>query len=378
MISFQSSIIDLGISIVFIVLLFSIFHSGLLELIQMYLRMRNHFLYIKLNDAFNDRYNYNLCEKLYNHPVIESVKPKSSTFPAYISSEFFAEAMMGVLSKMEPMNQLQLKNGKECRAIVFESTEKAMESPEAILQQIKNNLRSFNHSNVKELLVGIIMPASTLEEVKTRLMKWYEGYMDRISSQYKKKINKWSIPLGIGIAIFCNANLIVISKSLKNDSNLNNRISSLAIQMHESGKLSEMAKTPAYEDLGFATSPPGTGYDSLFKAQNHEMDSIYQEVKKMGLPIGWGFPQQNLCEGQCNSVHTCCEKNNSTAKGIANYVKDFIAINFRDTNWFYVFFGYLLMGMAMSFGSENWFNILTKLINIRGVIKPEDNKSSKK
>lgn len=341
MLNFSSDIIEIAISIVFIVLIFSIFHSGIMELLQIMLRSRNHFLLSSLNKVFNDRTNINLCEKIFTHPIIKTTKPKSETLPAYISSDFFTDSMISVLNGLKTTDDVTpdpvdgIVNYNDIKTKDLKST--------SVIDAIKTNVGNLKHSSVKVLLNSILLQSDSIEDFRSRLSQWYDGYMERVSSQYKRKLMLYSMVLGIFIAVSFNVNVIVILKAIQHDKNLRTTLV-LKAEMINNEHLAQRQQSIQGDS---ASSNNQKSAEEVIT----QLKSVSSEIKELGLPIGWNY--------------------NTSSK------LSFTERNFQGQSFIMVMIGWILMGIAMSFGSEYWFNILSKVFQIRGVLKPAKKDSTK-
>ncbi|MBL0340839.1 MAG: hypothetical protein IPP71_07900 [Bacteroidetes bacterium] len=343
MLNFSSDIIEIAISIVFVVLLFSIFHSGVMELLQILLRSRNHFLLSSLNKVFNDRSNINLCEKIFTHPIIKTTKPQSQTLPAYISSDFFSDSMISVLNGLNELDSVTVDKVSDITNYNDINTKKI--EVDTVLDTIKTNVANFKHSPVKVLLNSILLQSDSIEDFRNKLGRWYDGYMERVSSQYKRKLMFYSMLLGISVAVIFNANVIVLLKAIQQDKTLRTALVIKAELLNNEHAAQIQNESKVNSDS--AT----TGKIKTTEEAINNLKNVAAEINQIGLPIGWSKePDSKL---------------------------SFIERNFKGAGFWEIAFGWILMGIGMSFGSEYWFNILSKIFQIRGVVKPTKKENSK-
>jgi hypothetical protein len=290
--------------------------------------------------VFNDANNLNIGELMLSHPIIKTTKPKSETMPAYISGKFISDTLVGVLLQSSFVKNINFKT--ESKEFEINAAINLNDSTLDAFTQIKAEINKMHYSNLKQMLMEWSMQSKNLDEFKTCIEAWYNGYMERIGSQYKRQLLPMSLTIGIAIALFFNLSLFTLTNKIWSDSTLRNSITASAIlyeHEHNNQNLN-------IEKVQSAYSSDSDSLQQVIK-QNYEL------INKMGIPSGWSQP--------------ICEKCENCEEAIWPQIKC----------WLWHILGILVMGLALSWGSDNWFNILSKLIQIRGVIKPETSSKPK-
>ncbi|GAF04612.1 hypothetical protein [Saccharicrinis fermentans] len=188
---------------------------------------------------------------------------------------------------------------------------------------IKNKLNSDSPS--QQYLIRLIEETENNREAfKTAIEEWYCETMERVSGWYKKKAQLVSFVIGLLIAFSLNLNTIEIAKRLGRD-----------------------------EQSGIALVQAASSYVESYRSQD-------------------AIPTERL------------EKIDALTTHIDDLLKDtktvvsILDIKYPDTekdspSWFNYIFGCFLTAIALSVGSPFWFDLLNKLIQLRGAGVQEKN-----
>lgn len=187
--------------------------------------------------------------------------------------------------------------------------------PELTLANLEEGIKKLESKMTREALLAIVRNAKATEhKIEEKIVSfrkgvevWFDATMDRATGWYKRKAQWVALGIGILLAIAFNADAIGLAQALWRDSGLRDTVSATAVAYIVRGQTEDEIKAK--------------------KAQN--------QLEKLGLPIGWSH--QNLA---------------STLGG-----------------WLLKILGWLLTGFAISQGSQIWFDLLTRLVNIRGTGK---------
>ena len=162
---------------------------------------------------------------------------------------------------------------------------------------------------LKDALEAILatLPEGEPAALQKAIEDWFSGQMKQVGEAYRRWTKRWAIPIGIGAAVAMNVSTISIAHALYVDQPLRDATVAAAT----SGALCE-----------------GTGDDAEAKAASTRT-CVGEEIKKLddkGLPIGW--PTED-----------------------------------PDTSGWKVLMvlGWILTGLAASFGAPFWFDALKRL-----------------
>jgi len=205
---------------------------------------------------------------------------------------------------------------------VTEILEEKQDSP--IYQQIQATVDSMPESLKNSLYIlaqraekGGGDSREQLQRFQREIEVWFDRSMDRASGVYKRNSRGVAILLGTAIAIGANADTINIISRLSKDSMLRSTVNLYA------QKLVEKNAPTKLDNL-----------TSLTKVQNE----VGLALDNLAVPFGWSEPNRLEIDANKNIFWPA-------------FVRKV--------------FGWILSGLAISMGAVFWFDVLSKIINIR-------------
>lgn len=191
---------------------------------------------------------------------------------------------------------------------------------EITLENINNGIEQIEDDTLRERLRSLANSAGVVEDkiedklvaFRENIYHWFDASMDRGSGWYKRKAQRWAIVIGILIAVVINADTISISRALWQNSALRESIIVTAESFAIEG---EAAQARAAQ----------------------------LQLNELGLPLGWSFKIQD-------------QESPQDARDFPN----------TTGGWILKILGLLVTGIAISQGSSIWFDVLGKLVNLRG------------
>lgn len=156
-----------------------------------------------------------------------------------------------------------------------------------------------------------------LQRFQREIEIWFDRSMERASGVYKRNARGVAILLGTAIAIGANADSVNIINRLSKDSMLRSTVNLYAQQLVEKN-------TPAKLD----------NLTNLTKVQNQ----VGIALDNLAVPFGWSEPNRLEIDTEGNVLWPA---------------------------FFTKVFGWILSGVAISMGAVFWFDVLSKIINIR-------------
>lgn len=162
---------------------------------------------------------------------------------------------------------------------------------------------------------------------------WFNYSMERSSGVYRRNARGIGIILGTMVAVFMNADTILMVKRLSSDSIFRETVNKYADSVVKD-----------------TTLPPYQSNNSQQETERLEaiQNKVNQAVGKLSLPLGW--TPKNV------------EEQRNYGSGYQSYLKRVI--------------GWLLTGIALSMGASFWFDLLGKIVPIRNVGKVPDSSSN--
>jgi hypothetical protein len=189
--------------------------------------------------------------------------------------------------------------------------------------------------------------ADCLGALRNNIETWFNDAMDRLSGRYKRKAQWTAFAVGLVIAILLNADTISVSNQLWREPMLRQAINANALQLAQSGQ----------------TTPP---------AMTDLILSLQDQYLNVSLPIGWTFsPRAALAGSPCSlGPVPGTTFGLSVSGGCLRPVDTPLASN----GWLWSLtklVGLLMTALATAQGSSFWFDVLVKIVNVRGAgIKP--------
>ena len=301
----DSPIIDIVIGLSFLYFLLGLITSSLNELIQTKLNTRSEELHKAIMN-FLDRDWDLLGEKITKSPYVRSISKSPDKFPSYIPSSSFAQSVIDIIKGAEDLPQT---------------------IPE-IRKKIKQN--EFIKGDAETWLLGLL--DQSFEKVQNfygKLEHSYDEAMDRVSEWYGKKAKKTILILGAVISILLNIDTINITKTLWQNKEMAKVLSAMA-----SNSMEHVEKT----QKGFEIK--NTDGELLYSLKNKPTDNISNVVTEIGsmkIPLGWSADNFTFIKGP-------------------NWIWRLLSMG---AGWF-------ITTMAIFLGAPFWFDLLSKIVNLRG------------
>jgi len=263
-----------------------------------------------------------LVNKLYTHGQIFGLfkgnfdENKTGNLPAYIPSQNFALAFLGVVASLE--------------------TDKAVDGPlyvTALRENAHGLMGQKKYEKVLKPLVSMIdaVPedlANRREALRKSVEDWYNRAMGRVSGAYKYRTQWYLLGIGLVLAVALNADTVTIVKQLSIDSALRQSI----VAAVQTAKPSDNTAGQRIHD------------------QIQQIDTDVSQIENIGIPLGWAGARQP-----------------SSAPGSRPGL----------WGWLQRCVGWLLTAVAISLGAPFWFDLLNKIAVVRSTVKPSEKTQGK-
>lgn len=332
---FSSSVIEVAIGLSFIFLLLSLICSAIVELIESVLKNRATDLERGIRELFNQEGGGQLAAKFYNHPLIsglyrglykrnddESIGRmdylKSTNLPSYIPAKNFANAILDLVLHPPATANVARDDGPAASSNASVSTLDAPPLPasmEAVRLAIKRN---FGSTQVGRVMRTLAEEAGTdLNAMRSSVETWFNGAMDRVSGNYKRRTQWIIFFLGLVLAVTLNVNTIDLAKRLSSDS--------------------------VFRSAIIAQAGTFVGSENPL---NTNLQASREKLDSLGLQLGWP-----------NGVDLIDPR----------------GPNFNP--WQHLLlplFGWLITAGAISLGAPFWFDFLNKFMVVRATVKPHE------
>ena len=341
----MNSYLETAIAVILVIIVFSVITYVIQELIAANLKFRGKMLQQSIKQILDGgKIESALTASLYGHPQIKNLKENLKHLPSYIPSSNFALAVLDLVSQKSQINHYDL------------------------FKDFKAGISTFSASNADfgTLLKNWGDNSNDLKELNDNIEKWYNSYMDRVTGWYKNKSTQWTRIIAIGVTLFFNVNMVVITKAINTNSGLKMKLVNAAegLATHEE-QIKE--KYLGNVDTGIAhiqqqyqlqiDSADAGSKTQLIKMRDSTADNYLKnynaerlnDIKTLianthvsELPIGWSN----------NTIH---KLKHTSAEG-----------------WMLLLIGWFIGATTISMGAPFWFDLLIKLVNVRRAgVKPE-------
>jgi len=311
--------------------------------------------------------NGSLYESFFSQPYIKYLSSGGlSNKPSYLSAESFSKGIIDSLRSEDP--DISLLAGIEQGIMDIPETEPGSSETKRHLQLL---LDDANHDLVK---------------FKILLEQWYNDTMDRASGWFKRSTQMILLLIGFGLAIAFNIDTLSIIKRLSTDTDARSKLVEMAT--HFSEKNAPFINALNADDSTQNNQAIKSRLDSL----NNIKSLLEEDIKKSQnvLASDWNIsdslycyvetrPAQSLHKdykqvslgGLNAAVHRSIDT--KILKGILpNDIQEGVVkispLRYKLSYAFSYdhFLGYLMTALALSLGAPFWFDLLNKLVKLRG------------
>lgn len=327
-----SGVLEAIIGLVFIYFLVSVLCSGLNEAIAQETGRRGRFLREGLINIVRDRW---LFLRLINHPLVSSMYrdvPGKPRTPSYIPPSSLVNALLDIIvlkaRQIDPARAAtagSMLTFDEVRAAAFTCKQGGFQVADAILPLLD-------------------AAQGNLDVARKNLEAWYTGGMDRVSGWYKLHTRRVLLVVGLLVAVVFNVDTLSIVTQLSRSAELRKSLADAATQVVETKRFNGVELQVNEGDIKIAQ-------DDLKK-----FASGIIAYEKQGLPIGHSClsPAEVGTDSRLRAVIGKCWLNiRATAAG----------------DWLVKVLGWLVTGLAVSLGAPFWFDLLNRLVDLRGAGK---------
>lgn len=381
---FGSVALDVTIGLVFVFLLYSLLATIVNEIIATFVGLRARFLRKGIERMLNDEYrepfmkglgiwyqiqtifkrlwirisgfflveNYKfkktLADAFYSHPYVYYMgENKFHSKPSYLKKESFSMILLSVLNGSGKNDPQKIWNTIESGKVMIRNRKTGIDEEFKIDAETQAELKDRLEESDKDLDKFIIS-----------LESWFEDTMDRASGWYKRKVQLILFIIGFVIAVAFNVDTFKIVNVLSKDKEARGQLVALANNAVSQGDYE--SKIALAKD---STAKSADAPDSLLKLRLEllqkaykDLDSDAKDANKI-LAMGWGF----------DSVPVFIQPEDSKLKrNVKNvyYKAKFVILS--TFNPLSNFFGFVVTALALSMGAAFWFDLLKKMIQIRG------------
>ncbi|ELR69037.1 hypothetical protein C900_05522 [Fulvivirga imtechensis AK7] len=358
---FGSEILEIVIGLIFVYLLLSLLATTINEIITTsFSSARGKILQKAIRTMLSDRFDpkedladqaagspRDLGTAFYAHPMIYRFAKKGKKgLPSYLSKKNFSLVVIDLLGEDNSIDRS--------------------------FKSIEETVSKLPEGDTKTLLLTLIVNAEgSIDKFRALLENWFDEMMQRATGWYKRHVQTILLFIGLGISIIFNADTFQIAKKLSVDPEARAQIVKMAEEYQERIIAPDTAKSDSLTKPTFIKRMcSDTTIDSLDRKVWCKLDSLNQQVDYLVqdqlnqatsvLGLGWNVPSFSY------------GKKESQWKKPFWYAGKYIT-------WFWSelsiskIIGWLITALAVSLGAPFWFDLLNKVMKIRGTgSKPEE------
>ena len=297
-------------------------------------------------------------DHFFDHPIIKNYSAtRVFSLPSYIPTENFSTILIDLLRKDFDQKLPQIIEYKVEQSGSREQENEITEdlSLSTDLVKIKEVLDYYgrHYAGTKSTPQGSVLEKETWRILQLRLKEsgyqwerfiahletWFDDTMNRVSGWYKRQTQIILFLLSLLLAAVLNVDSIEIAKKLSKDKEARAKVTALAIQAIDTYKDDPRVKKTNKTDSADLISDADA--QQAFTEYKRKLDSLVQQTK---------------AEME--------EADNILALGWKNKSGDHKSLTFYEGAS--KCFGFLLTALALCLGAPFWFDLLNKLVRIRG------------
>lgn len=379
--------LDLVIGLIFIYLLYSLLVSIIQEIIATNLGFRAKVLekgiirmlqdqeqgrirsWLHLIFNIKQKGKFNLSDQFYSHPLIRSLaEDKWFSKPSYLTAQNFSKVMIDLLRGKN------LEAGDSFR----EQIQSALKKKTIIVTRQQKETEVEIDPDTLEYLNSIWIDAQgDVDRFRKNLERWFDDTMERTGGWYKKYTQAILFVVGFFVAMSFNVDTVLIVKKLSKDPALREQLVKQAdtyVRAHPNLK-ADLDASKKRIDEALASKTNKTPLDSA--AAKAEKEKEEQEYKKI-------VQRNQALAAQADSLIKKDLANISGVVGLGwsrmcddKNTKCSCECPLRPAGWNALTIpGWILTALALSLGAPFWFDLLNKLMQLRGNAHTEDSKKS--
>ncbi len=317
---FNSVVLEVAIGVIFVYIWVSMICTALREVIETFTKTRAAYLERGVRELLHDRDAQNIVKSFFEHPMINCLYSSDYKPDKKAKGPGLLENGKNLPSYIPSKNFALALMDIAARGTKNSVVNSDPNSPEMSIASIRANILNIQSVPVQRaMLTALDSAQGDLDRLQQNLEKWFDSSMDRVSGWYKRSTQWILFFIGLAVAAGLNVNTIKIADYLFQ----NDGVRKLIVMQAEN-----------------------TTKDATFTQQN--LEEAKKGLTGLKLPIGWG--NEINPEGGNDKTDPWYSWNN-----LPIYI-----------------LGWLLTALAATLGAPFWFDMLNKIMVIRGTVKPAE------
>ena len=361
----MNTYLETAISLILIILLFSVITYVVQEVIAVNLRLRGKMLWKSLAQLLDGhtlpgRFSLSrdlpgtdktpLTTELFGHGEIRSLQKNLQKLPSYIPASNFALAILDIIAQKSPAKTSNLLSD-------FNEGLKTLDTKKGSLPQVLKNLSD---------------TSADLKELQNKIEKWFNNYMDRVSGWYQSHTVVTVRLIALLVTLGFNLNLIKITREIASNSMLRSNLVGIAQQVTAHPETINLAYSKNFEQqITEISDRYNKAIDSAKTVQ--EKQQLNNQMVDERKNAADNYTQKSLATidsltGQISTINIPLGWNRDAIK------KDFLGKgnSVDPVKTGLVLAGWLIAAGCISMGAPFWFSLLMQFVNIRRAgVKPD-------
>jgi hypothetical protein len=340
----MSIVLDVAIGVTFLYLLLALLVTTTQELVASVLGWRSWNLYDAIERMLTGTFTLpastakqtneplDLVTQLYRHPLIRNLAEEPAKLKAVVTTRALSWTAKRRLPSYIPSKTFAL-----ALLDILRGPDAAAKSATDILLSAQQTIDRIDDDDLKRALSLFVETATTkvedaekqAERIRERIEGWFNDRMARASGWYKRKAQLWSMIFATVIVVGFNADTLHVGSRLWKDGALRDSVVAAAA----------------------AFKPLSTGESGDAKAQANSLAKEAEAIRNAGFPVGWQWLDGGICARQAEPATTAAPQ------------------CWRPRAWIdrpLLVLGWLISILAVSLGSNFWFDVLGKALQLRG------------
>lgn len=196
-------------------------------------------------------------------------------------------------------------------------------------------------SNIRDILLMALSNAEgKLDTARSSVALWFDGAMDRLSGNYKRQLQQITLLVGLAVATLLNADSIAVTTELWTNNSLRSEIADMA-----TGLTPDLLANRCKPAIPPANQSPADEKKALTDQLDCQINDVRARIDDLKpLPLGWNFKKPHEF-------------------GALDVILKIV--------------GLILTALAISLGAPLWFDLMQKMIDIRGAGKKPTTENEK-
>jgi len=348
--------VDVALGLVVLYLLLSTVCSIFVELVGTWKGWRRKMLLDSINRLLTGSRNspsaeHETVKAFWDHPLVQPLVPPGREAPSYMTPGVFAAVILDLGVPKDLENQMPR---------TAESLQRALTTAQAH-PQLRDQLQR---------LLGVATllrpPGEQSDAVMPRLQNavatWYNEAMERLTGQYKRRAQQWLFWVGLSAAVLLNADSVRVAYILSTNDGLRQAVATYAVALSSTHAATTTTTTNAGVFGGAALSTNAVAAPARGKleapeesdALRHELATEIRQLQRlqaMGFPVGWQFAWET------DWAPLLSRPEEAEAGSFAGWLVLALLVKLS---------GLAVTGLAVSLGAPFWYDVLNKLVSLRG------------